>query len=37
MMGLLVPNRSLYEPQPPTAPLLPGFMRRALAAIFRKH
>jgi len=37
MMGLLVPNRRAYEELHPSAPLLPAFMRRALAALFRRH
>jgi hypothetical protein len=37
MMGILVPNPRFYEPRPPSAPLLPGFMQRALAALFGKH
>jgi hypothetical protein len=37
MLGLLVPNRSADEPLPPSTPILPAFMRRALAALFRRH
>jgi hypothetical protein len=37
MMGLLVPNRAAYEQLSPTTPILPAFMRRALAALFRRH
>ena len=37
MMGLLVHNRSPYEPAHPSAPLLPAFVRRALMALFRRQ
>ncbi len=37
MMGLLVPNRAQHEPLQPSAPVLPAFLRRAIAALFRKH
>jgi len=37
MMGLLVHNRSPYEPPHPLAPLLPAFVRRALMALFKRH
>jgi hypothetical protein len=37
MLGLLVPNRAPFEPLQPSPPLLPGFVRRALEALFRRH
>jgi hypothetical protein len=37
MMGLLVQNRVFSERQPPASPILPGFVRRVLAALFRHH
>lgn len=36
MLGLLVQNRAFDERQPPASPILPGFVRRALAALFRR-
>ena len=37
MLGLLVHNRGPFEPLQPSPPLLPGFMRRALRALFGRH
>jgi hypothetical protein len=37
MLGLLVPVRTQYEPLQPSLPLLPGFLRRALATLFRRR
>jgi len=37
MMGLLVTSRAQIDEQQMRLPLLPGFVRRALLAIFRKH
>jgi hypothetical protein len=37
MLGLLVSVRTPYEPLQPSLPLLPGFVRRVLAAWFRRH
>jgi hypothetical protein len=36
MMGLLVTSRAQIDEQQMRTPLLPAFVRRALAAIFRK-
>ena len=36
MLGLLVPVRTQYEPLQPSMPLVPGYMRHALAAFFRR-
>jgi len=37
MLGLLVNNRSPYEPPHSSAPFLPAFVRRALMALFKRH
>lgn len=37
MMGLLVRQPAQHEPLQPSMPVLPGFVRRALAALFRRH
>jgi hypothetical protein len=37
MLGLLVPVRTQYEPLQPSMPLLPGYVRDFLAALFRRH
>jgi len=36
MLGLLVSVRAPYEPLQPSPPFLPGFLRRALASLFRR-
>jgi len=36
MLGLLVHNRSPYEPAHTSAPFLPAFLRRAIQALLRK-
>ena len=37
MLGLLVSNRAPFEPLQAGAPVPPGFVRRALMALFRKR
>jgi hypothetical protein len=37
MLGLLVTTRAADEPLAPRTPILPGFVRRALDALFRRH
>ena len=37
MLGHLVYNRGADEPAHPRTPLLPAFLRRAIAALFRRH
>jgi hypothetical protein len=37
MMGLLVTSRAQIDEQQMRLPILPAFVRRALAAFFRKH
>jgi hypothetical protein len=37
MLGLLVTKHAFGEPLQPNAPLLPAFLRRALAALFRRR
>lgn len=36
MMGLLVPSRTEAQTLRPPQPLLPAFIRRAIAALFRR-
>ena len=37
MLGLLVPVRAQYEPLQPSMPLIPGYVRHALAMLFRRR
>ncbi len=37
MMGLLVTNRAQIEQQQIRVAIFPAFMRRAFAALFRRH